>query len=354
MMALKKPVDRTQDRAPTAAFFAVSLIGIVYILLAKSVGVQPVFVTIVPVLLMVGYAALIPLAPALRLRTDQTADNFYYMGFIFTLVSLGVSLMQYANGGGIDDIIRNFGIAIASTITGIILRIMFNLMRRDPAEIEHTSRLELADAARKVRREMDGVIYEMAHFRRTNQQMVQELYDEVRIQIASIGDTALSSIKDISTSAGDSLDGTMSQFSSPAMRQQLDRSSKSFEKVNERLEAATTSLTLASETFSKRLSDVQTPDKIVEVRMQPAVDALQKSIADAAEKTVAQSQEFFALRQDMALVVQSMQAVTAELQRVGQGLEKGVSQPKKPRRRGIKELIFRKKHTDAVPAEENA
>ena len=61
---------------------------------------------------------------------------------------------------------QNFGIAIASTIAGITLRIMFNQMRRDPVETEAASRLELAEASRRVRRELESSILEFGYFRR--------------------------------------------------------------------------------------------------------------------------------------------------------------------------------------------
>jgi len=45
---------------------------------------------------MIGYALLIWLAArACGLRDDQAGDNLYYMGFLFTLTSLGVSAYQF-------------------------------------------------------------------------------------------------------------------------------------------------------------------------------------------------------------------------------------------------------------------
>ena len=99
---------------------------------------------------MIFYAALMATARLLRLRDDQAGDNLYYMGFLFTLTSLAVSLYQFSSTGSSEQIVRNFGIAIASNIAGIPLRILFHQMRRDPAEVESTARIELADASRRV------------------------------------------------------------------------------------------------------------------------------------------------------------------------------------------------------------
>jgi hypothetical protein len=129
---------------------------------------------------------MVSVARRLRLRDDQIGDNFYYMGFIYTLVSLGMSLYQYSSGQSVDDIVRNFGVAVASTIAGIILRIIFNQLRRDPIEFENVSRLDLAEASRRVRRELDGVHNELTHYRRTNMQMLDEAFHEAKTQMTTL------------------------------------------------------------------------------------------------------------------------------------------------------------------------
>src|SRR6202023_3370213 len=126
-------------------------------------------VTLVPVLIMVIYALLLGLTRLFRLRDDQSGDNLYYMGFLFTLTSLAISLYQFSITNSVEHIVQNFGIAIASTIAGIALRIFFNQMRRDPIEVEHTTRLELADASRKVRRELESTVLEFGSFRGATQ-----------------------------------------------------------------------------------------------------------------------------------------------------------------------------------------
>ena len=69
---------------------------------------------------MLGYALLIYSARALRLRDDQSGDNLYYMGFLFTLTSLGVSLYQFTASRAAEEIVQNFGIAIGSTSMGVM------------------------------------------------------------------------------------------------------------------------------------------------------------------------------------------------------------------------------------------
>ena len=76
-----------------------------------------------------------------RSRTEAVrgADNFYYLGLLFTLVSLIYVLVRVfgLDGGGEDrtqQIIGNFGIALGSTVVGIVVRIV--LLGLDPGHEE--------------------------------------------------------------------------------------------------------------------------------------------------------------------------------------------------------------------------
>src|SRR6185437_4020721 len=99
-------------------FFVVVLAGVAYIIASKLNGLPAVFATLVPVSIMIAYAMLLGFARLFRLRDDQSGDNLYYMGFLFTLTSLAVSLYQFSAAGSAEQIVQNFGIAIASTIAG--------------------------------------------------------------------------------------------------------------------------------------------------------------------------------------------------------------------------------------------
>ena len=105
-----------------------------------------------------------------KVRNDQLGDNCYYLGFLYTLLSLSVSLWSLptaADNNAIEMILTNFGIAILSTFAGITLRVILNQFRFDPEEIEEASRIELSEATKRVRNELDGSIKEIQNFRRT-------------------------------------------------------------------------------------------------------------------------------------------------------------------------------------------
>src|SRR5436190_122066 len=138
-----------------------AVFGMAFIVFAKLSALGQVEVTAIPIGILLAYAYVVFRWRQLMLRDDQSGDNLYYLGFLYTLTSIAVSLYQFSLAESAQEqIITNFGIAIATTIVGLALRVMFNQMRQDPPEVERVSRLELADASRRLRRELDAVVLE--------------------------------------------------------------------------------------------------------------------------------------------------------------------------------------------------
>lgn len=284
-----------------AIFFVTTAIGCAFIVLSKSQGLSPVIVTSVPVLIMMGYAALMLGARLLRLRDDQAGDNLYYMGFLFTLTSLAVSLVQFSSDGSADTIVRNFGIAIASTIAGIALRIFFHQMRRDPAEVEATARLELADASRRVKRELDGTVLEFAYFRRITQQSMADALEEMKSMLGEMRQTMAGELQQMTGRISGPLEET-SRKSGDTVDALADRIAEALDSVSERLVQQTENFSHGAEASAEairktvaKLEAMQTPEQIIEIKLAPMIQGLSRAVnsfkasAEMHEKTVDKS-----------------------------------------------------------------
>lgn len=265
-------------------FFAVVLAGSGYIVFSKLRDFAPVFVTAVPVLIMIGYALLLGLARLFRLRDDQSGDNLYYMGFLFTLTSLGVSLYQFSPDSGSEQIVRNFGIAIASTIAGIALRIFFNQMRRDPIEVEATARLELAEASRKVKVELESTILEFSSFRRMTQQSLGDALDELKETLGETRKELASEIKEFAVTARQPLEDA-SKRSGEALNMMNSQATRTFEAMSkqlveqgDRLTRSTAIMIKAIDTVVGKLASLQTPEQIIEIKLAPMIQGLSRAV----------------------------------------------------------------------------
>lgn len=158
-------------RGPFLAFFVG---GAFLILLMKSLTASPLLAVLLPVVLMGSYALLLVDWPDLRPKYDFAGDNFYYLGFLYTLISLAISLYQFNTEGATSSIVTNFGLALTSTILGLAGRILLN-QPQDDDEAEARARENLARVNRRLRAEMEYSIDEFQQFRVEARRVFEQL-----------------------------------------------------------------------------------------------------------------------------------------------------------------------------------
>lgn len=180
------------NRLDLFAFSGAFVIGLLIYLVLRTVlyasgmssSLIQIVITLAIAAVMIGYAVVVVRIPRLRVRLDQAGDNAYYLGLLFTLISMAMALWEFgsiinsseigaAQETGARQIIANFGVALASTIMGIFLRVILHQMRVDPADVESMTRIELAEASTRVRATLDSISRDMGRF-----------YDEVKQRTA--------------------------------------------------------------------------------------------------------------------------------------------------------------------------
>jgi hypothetical protein len=243
------------------------------------------------------------------------------MGFLFTLTSLAASLYQFSAEGSAEQIVRNFGIAIASTITGITLRILFNQMRRDPVEVEATARLELAEASRRVKRELDSTVLEFGYFRRMTQQSMSDALDEAKQTIGEASDRLAGEIRKFTVTAGKPLEDA-SRKSGESLHNLSERTLETLVAISarliherEQLSESSVSVVKAIDGAAKKLASLQAPDQIIDVKLTPLIQGLTRAINSFSQSAEMQAKSVEAnLRQTLAMgaaVTQLMQEIRA-------------------------------------------
>jgi hypothetical protein len=268
--------------------------GVAYIIATKSLGVSTFWATLVPLLIISGYAVLLVFARYLRLRDDQAGDNLYYLGFLYTLTSLGVSLWNFSTSGGAEAVVTNFGVAVSSTILGVALRVIFGQMRQDPLEVERTARLELAEAARRVRQELDATVFELSSFRRATQQSLAEGMLEVKKHIELASANVTDALKDMPARSMAPFEMASKQAAealaklSSTLSTGLERNVSKLTAETERLASTAEEVTTAIASFRDQLNSTQTPEGIIEIKLQPTIRSLTKALKDLSERLGAQ------------------------------------------------------------------
>ncbi len=328
---------QTEQFAAPMLFGVFVALGVAFIITAKvQFSLSPWMTLSLPVLIMLGYALIVSL-PGLRLRDDQTGDNLYYMGFLFTLTSLGVALYQFSSEGSAEQIVRAFGVAIASTIAGIAFRVLFAQMRRDPIEVERNARVELAEAARRVRRELDATVIELSNFRRHTIQTLDDGFRDVRANVDNISASLLKSLEETldrsrnplidASKTSSELLGNMGQTTArkldgfaDTMTANLDKSAAALVTENARLAQSVSAMALTLDEMAKKLSDMQTPEKIIEVKLGPALQpiiegaaAFARNAERAADAHAQQLAKAEAIQTNFAALAQNLLDLSARL-----------------------------------------
>jgi len=260
-------VQRIANRADKIALGVVFFGGVAGIIFMKEKGLQREWIPLLPGALMILYFAFVHLSRRFRLREDVTGDNLYYLGFLFTLTSLAYALYVFMlPGRDPEDIVADFGVALVTTILGIFLRQVAVQLREDPVEIEREARLELADAATRLRGVLGTVVLDMNHFRRQIAQSIEE------------------GMAAVAESASNSVTGTAERF-----REVTDALLKHIETVDEaraqssrRINELAGNTVAAFEPLLDRIKRLEPPSDLIERKLAPAIQKIEQA-AEAAQ-----------------------------------------------------------------------
>lgn len=144
------------------------------------------------VLLLLLYAFFTWRINFFRMHADRLGDNCYYLGFVYTLASLAAALVEmelYAGDRGevLERLIGSFGVALLSTILGILLRVFFMQMRREVEDLEEDLRRDLQQRAQLMRDQLHQAVIDLESFRlRTRQVLEERLHDTTETFSAAV------------------------------------------------------------------------------------------------------------------------------------------------------------------------
>lgn len=211
------PRRRFFDDMPDKGLFAVvAVVGFGGILLFKLQEFEGSYVACAAVALMMIYGLLAFQFRKVRMRPDRLGDNFYYLGFIFTLASLSAALLQIQlhRNASIDDLLGSFGIALFTTIVGVAGRVLFVQMRGDIDEVEDEVRRDLLKASADLRAQLSLSLAEFETF----QTGVKQAAGKAATQSETAAEDAISSIKNVARSAADNIDRAFANETEKVLR----------------------------------------------------------------------------------------------------------------------------------------
>jgi len=261
-------LDRAQQTLPRRRFFSdmpdkglfagVAVLGFAGILISKVRGFDADVVAGAAVVLMVAYGFVAFQYRRVRLRPDRLGDNFYYLGFIYTLASLSAALLQLRAGARIEELLGSFGIALFTTIIGIAGRVLFVQLRADIDEVEDEVRRDLLSTSADLRAQLNITLAEFETFHTGVQQASRKAAE----QSTTAAQDAISNISRVANAAAENIERAFSHEAEKL---------HAFEQAAQRIERGLKDLTAET---GDRVHDLSVSlDRMVE-QLAAAVDAV--------------------------------------------------------------------------------
>jgi len=144
--------------------FGFSLIGGIASIFFGTYISSWVFNIAVPIGIMLYYSYTINKDTSDILSIEQKADSVYYMGFILTLVAMTSSLIALAYDDELrfNAIVINFGLALATTILGLAIRIMWlQLSSQSLADAESILKEKIVKRSQDLAEQTENVVGSM-------------------------------------------------------------------------------------------------------------------------------------------------------------------------------------------------
>jgi cytochrome c556 len=305
--------DRLRDRGfiDQWGFVFFAFVGFAAIVSAKALGADTVWIAVGAIASMLTYAVIIGWAGTGRVRADQAGDNCYYLGLIYTLASLSYAIWTFDPAGTATTIVQGFGIALATTIVGLILRVFFNQGRPDLENVEEQTRLEMTDAVIRLKAELGDVVRQLNDFTRMVQQSMLELQQSTTKSIQTLTNDTVQGLGTVVEVAASTIREEANDFAARSKRY-----STTFDKLLVKLDQHADGIDLMKEAQESVQSTARAAESAASSAV-AAVDALREG-AEQARVSAVSTQETVASVRDLvggfSVSVEKMQGSLREIQ----------------------------------------
>lgn len=140
-----------------------------------------------PLVVMVGYMWLGATRRNDEVSDEKFADSCYYLGFIFTIASISVALMDLPNIGiHIQDIAVRFGAAMLSTVLGLSVRVALVTFRKDLGDAIHNAEEGVVEASLRFRDQLGAALDRLSSFETAVDQAARLSVERVNLQVENL------------------------------------------------------------------------------------------------------------------------------------------------------------------------
>lgn len=238
----------------------------------------------IPLALMAAYIAI---GTLLRDRDEVSdekfADSCYYLGFIFTITSIIICLLDIRQiSSHLNDIAVRFGAAMVSTALGLGIRVYLVNFKKDALDLLETAEDDLLISIRAFQTHLEFVIDRVKAFTAAVNDATSTAIASVNLNIEAVGDACTKHLAEQSETVSqhnrqisEQLAGHLSKVSQNleiSASNYIDALVESIKRIQVRLDEFTSQL-------HQRLNDVVFPEDYFVSTLQPPVETLATSMS---------------------------------------------------------------------------
>lgn len=159
-------MEKTRTVSLKALFFVTCFLKVSSSAIGWALDRPWTFGLILPLAFMLAYIFVGYRFRDREVSLEKFADSCYYLGFIFTIVSIIFSLIDIPNiGSDMTTIAVRFGAAMASTVFGLFVRVFLVNFRPNAEDAVQRVEDQVVDSARRLSGEFDDAFDDLRDFR---------------------------------------------------------------------------------------------------------------------------------------------------------------------------------------------
>lgn len=292
---IERNMARLSSATHVVSFVVAFFVGAAIIVVGKLRGDPQLLITALACLCVVAYGVYIFMDRNSIRFTDQSADNVYYLGFLLTLVSVGYSLRELSDTAesGIK-IAGNLGIAIGTTVFGLLGRVLLLQSRLNVGDVERKVIFDVNESAKAFAQSLkaatdtlDSTVAAATRSVSESQQAFQAGLDESRREVQGFVAAVRSDTQEHLTAASrivvDDVAGGLQTALVP-LREGIQITAETIKDWKAATEAhsgeikrATLGLGRASNKVLQQLNAIEIPVDLFERKLEPVAGALEKA-----------------------------------------------------------------------------
>jgi hypothetical protein len=261
------------------------------------------------------------------ISTIEFADSVYYLGFLFTLIALVVSLVVFTSGGddrSVRTVLPQFGLAIATSVVGLACRISLVSFRPTRQGVIEETEDMLERATQALRTNLESLSVEMMSLKEFTVSSVKHAVEGMTAELAEVVDATRVAIEDAANRLTVST-GRASEHLEATLRDSIESAGGELRRtvaaVTGRTERLFGKIEGAYERFIGRIDATVLPRDALVRGLEEPLAALTGQLRDHAEQVAAIVRAEEAARTHADRLARAAESIAARAETVARSLE---------------------------------